>query len=215
MNPGSFGYGVPYPGIYVVDANGKVVSNYFEDDYKERVSTADILAGRLGVYPDRSPKSAETKHLAITAAASNDLIRPGLRIRLNLDLALKPGMHVYAPGVEGYIRLTASSNPRDSLEAPQFRLSPSEMLHLPAIGETVPVYRNHTRIECEITFGQDGELKPLLIPSGELIVKGTLRYQSCDDRTCYIPQTFPLEWQFKYQGVDRTPVPPELQRKPN
>ena len=89
------------------------------------------------------------------------------------------------------------------------------MLHLAAINETVPVYRNQVRIEREITFGQDKELKALVTPAGELIVKGTFRYQACDDRTCYIPQTVPLEWRFKYQGLDLTRVPAELQHKQN
>lgn len=216
VKPGSAAYGIPYPGIYVVDAQGKVVSKYFEDDYKERVSTADILAGRFGVRVDKAQKSSEAKYLEITTAASNSLARPGLRIRLSVDLALKPGMHVYAPGVKGYIPIDWQLEPggpaakRHSFDYPR-----SEMLHLAAIGETVPVYRNRIRIEREITFGQDAALKPLVTPEGELIVKGTFRYQACDERTCYLPQTVPLEWRFKYEGLDRSRVPTELQRKPN
>jgi len=42
--PGTLTYGIPYPGIYVVDAQGKVLSKYFEDDYKDRFSTADIVS---------------------------------------------------------------------------------------------------------------------------------------------------------------------------
>jgi hypothetical protein len=87
-------------------------------------------------------------------------------------------------------------------------------LRLKAIGETVPVYRRHVRIVREVTFGQEGDLNPLLTPSGELIVKGSFRYQACDDRKCYIPEDVPLEWRFKYQGLDRQRAPLELQRKP-
>jgi peroxiredoxin len=46
VKPGTPTYGIPYPGVYVVDAQGRVVSKYFEDDYRERVSTAEILARR-------------------------------------------------------------------------------------------------------------------------------------------------------------------------
>jgi hypothetical protein len=214
--PGTISYGIPNPGVYLVDVQGKVVSKYFEDDYKERVSTADILAGRFGVRVDKAQKSAETRHLEITTSASNDLARPGLRIRLSVDLVLKPGMHVYAPGVKGYIPIDwqlDSGGPAGKRHS--FNYPASETLHLAAIDETVPVYRNHVRIEREITFGQEGELKPLVTPAGELIVKGNFRYQACDDRTCYIPHTVPLEWRFKYEGLDRQRVPTELQRKPN
>ena len=216
MKPDSPAYGIPYPGIYIVDAQGKVVAKYFEDDYKERVSTADILAGRFGVRVDKAQKSAETKHLEITTAASNELARPGLRIRLSVDLALKRNMHVYAPGVKSYIPIEWQLDAGGPVaKRHSFDYPASEMLRLPAIDETVPVYRNHIRIEREITFGQESELKPFATPDAELIVKGSLRYQACDDRTCFIPQTVPLEWRFKYEGLDRQRVPTELQHKPN
>jgi hypothetical protein len=89
----------------------------------------------------------------------------------------------------------------------------SESLRLEAIGETVPVYRGHIRLQREITFGQEETLKPLVNAAGELIVKGTLRYQACDDRKCYVPQDVPLQWRFKYEGLDRQRVPRELQHK--
>jgi hypothetical protein len=44
-------------------------------------------------------------------------------------------------------------------------------------------------------------------------VEGTLRYQACDDRLCYIPQELPLKWMFQYENFDRQRAPTELQRK--
>ena len=89
----------------------------------------------------------------------------------------------------------------------------SEMLHLEAIGETVPVYRGHVIIKREITFPQEAALTPLVNPAGELTVKGSFRYQACDDRVCYLPQIVPLEWHFHFEALERARVPPALQRK--
>jgi hypothetical protein len=216
VKPGTAAFGIPYPGVFIVDVQGRVVAKYFEDDYADRVSTAGILARQFGAGVDAGRRSTETQHLQITTAASNDIARPGLRIVLSLDIQLKPGMHVYAPGVQGYIPidwqlgLGGPAAKRHSFEYPA-----SEMLRLQAMGETVPVYRNHIRLQRAITFGQEDALKPLVSPGGELVVKGTFRYQACDDRKCYIPQDAPLEWHFKYEGLDRQRVPSELQRKPN
>ena len=213
---GNPAYGIPYPGIYVVDARGMVVSKYFEDDFKERVSTADILARQFGAPVDVVRGAVEAKHLQITTAASNDIARPGLRIALSLDIEMKPKMHVYAPGVQGYIPIDwqldegGPAAKRHSFEYPH-----SEMLRLEAIGETVPVYRGHIRIRREITFGQEGVLKPLVSATGEVIVKGSFRYQACDDRECYVPEDVPLVWRFKYQGLDLQRAPAEFQHKPN
>lgn len=216
VKPGTPTYGIPYPGVYVVDAQGRVVSKYFEDDYRERVSTAEILARRFGAPVDVVRGEVEAKHLQITTAASNDIARPGLRIALSLDIEMKPGIHVYAPGVQGYIPIDwRLDEGGPAAKRPSFEYPHSEMLRLEAIGETVPVYRGHIRIRREITFGQESVLKPLVSPTGEVIVKGLFRYQACDDRKCYVPEDVPLVWRFKYEGLDRQRVPSEFQHKPN
>ena len=215
VKPGTPAYGIPYPGVYVVDARGMVVSKYFEDDFKERVSTADILARQFGGPVDVVRGAVEAKHLQITTAASNDIARPGLRIALSIDIEMKPKMHVYAPGVQGYIPIDwrldegGPAAKRHSFEYPH-----SELLRLEAIHETVPVYRGHIRLRREITFAQDSVLKPLVTPTGELIVKGSFHYQACDDRKCYIPEDVPLVWRFKYEGLDFQRAPAEFQRGP-
>jgi hypothetical protein len=214
--PGTTTYGIPYPGVYIISAQGKVVSKYFEDDYKDRVSTADILARQFGAPVRAAQNASETDHLRITTAASNDLARPGLRIALSLEIELKAGMHVYAPGVEDYIPIDwrlDDGGPAAKRHA--FNYPRSEMLRLAAINETVPVYRGRIRIVREITFGQEAALKPLVSASGDLVVKGSFRYQACDDRKCYVPQEVPLEWRFKYEGLDRQRAPSQFQRKPN
>jgi hypothetical protein len=214
--PGTPTYGIPYPGVYVVNAQGKVVSKYFEDDYKDRVSTADILARQFGAPLDAARGAAEGKHIQITTAASNDIARAGLRIALSLDIELKPNMHVYAPGVQGYIPIDwRLDEGGPAAKRHPFEYPVSEMLRLEAIGETVPVYRGHIRIRREITFGQDAVLRLLVSPTGEVIVKGSFRYQACDDRKCYLPEDVPLVWRFKYEGLDLNRAPLEFQRKPN
>jgi hypothetical protein len=131
-----------------------------------------------------------------------------------LELDLQPGMHVYAPGVQGYIPIDWKLDDSGPVvKRHPFKYPPSEMWLPKAIGETVPVYRRHVRIVREITFGQEDYLNPLVTPTGSLVVKGSFRYQACDDSKCYIPEDVLLEWRFKYQGLDRQRAPLELQRK--
>ena len=216
IKPGTMTYGIPYPGVYIISAQGKVVSKYFEDDYKDRVSTADILARQFGAPVRAAQNTIETDHLRITTAASNELARPGLRIALSLEFEMKAGMHVYAPGVEGYIPIEwRVDDGGPAAKRHVFNYPPSEMLRLAAINETVPVYRGRIRIVREITFGQEAALKPLVGASGDLVVKGSFRYQACDDRKCYVPQDVPLEWRFKYEGLDSQRAPSQFQPKPN
>jgi hypothetical protein len=34
---------------------------------------------------------------------------------------------------------------------------------------------------------------------GAVTIEGTLRYQACDDRMCYVPKSVPLKWTLQVQ----------------
>ena len=213
VKPGTPQFGIPNPGTYVVNTKGMVVAKYFEDDIRERVSASDILVRQFGAVADAASGTAETDHLRLTTAASVAVARPGHRIALSLEIDLKPNMHVYAPGVEGYIPIDWKLEEGPASKALPFQYPASRMLHLKAIGETAPVYRGRVRITREITFGPENVVRPLVTAAGELILKGSLRYQACDDRKCYLPETVPLEWRFHFEGLDRERAPVNMQRK--
>lgn len=198
-------FGIPYPGTFIVDNKGVVVAKYFEDDYKQRYTAADILVQRFGVMPESSRNEVQGKQLTAVTSASNSLVAVGQRVALVVDIELKPKMHVYAPGVEGYIPIDWKMKDSDSATVHPVDYPASQKLHLPAIGETVPVYEGHLRLTRDITMA--------VKLSGEVTVEGTLRYQACDDRQCYIPQELPLKWTFQTEAMDRQRVPAELQRK--
>ena len=214
VKPGTAQFGIPYPGTFVVDAKGTVVAKYFEEDFRERVSASDILVRQFGALADAGNSSVETDHVRLTTAASMAVARPGHRIVLSLELDLKPNMHVYAPGVEGYIPIDWKLEESPAARAHPFQYPASRKLHLKAIGETVPVYQGRVRMTREITFGAENAVRPLVGSTGDLILKGSLRYQACDDRKCYLPETAPLEWRFHFEGLDRERAPVSLQRKP-
>ena len=207
-------FGIPYPGTYILDRNGAVVAKYFEEDYKQRFTAADILVQRFGVMPESRKNEVRGKQLNATASASNSVVRTGQRIALILDLELKPNMHVYAPGVEGYIPIDWKMKEVDIATAHEVTYPKPEILFLKAINEKVPVFKGRIRLTRDITIGPDAKVKPALDASGQFTVDGTLRYQACDDRMCYIPQELAVTWMFQYEGFDRQRVPAELQRKP-
>lgn len=208
----SMASGIPYPGAYVVDLSGKVVAKFFEDDYKERTPTLEILE-RLGGALGSAHEAVEAKHLRVSSFASTHLVHPNQRIALFLDIDLPPKMHVYAPGVKGYIAIEWKMAQTAARLYP-VRYPKPEELRLEAIQETVPAYRGHVRLAEDVVLGIEAQLKPLLNPQGELTLEGSLRYQACDDHECYIPETVPLKWTFSFEPLDRMRVPEGLQHKP-
>lgn len=207
-------HGIPHPGSFVLDAHGVIVAKYFEEDYRERDTSADILMHQFGVIPAAARSDVAGRQLTIHASATNSIVAAGQKVALVLDIDLNPGMHVYAPGVEGYIPIEWKMKDTSATSAHEAVYPPSEKLHLKAIDETVPVYRSHLRLTRDITIGQEAKLKPLLDASGKFVIEGSLRYQACDDQVCYVPQELPIQWTFRYAEFDRQRVPEELQRKP-
>jgi hypothetical protein len=208
----SMAHGIPYPGTYVVAPNGKVIAKFFEDDFKERTPTMEILA-RLGDARSSTSATVEAKHLRLSSWASTNTVHPNQRVALFLDIDLMPKMHVYAPGVQGYIAIEWKMMEAAATFLPVIYPAP-EQLRLDVIKETVPVYRGHVRLEEDAVIGAETQVKPRLNEHGEMVLEGSLRYQACDDHECYIPETVPVKWTFEFAPLDRERVPTDLQRKP-
>jgi AhpC/TSA family/Thiol:disulfide interchange protein DsbD, N-terminal len=204
FKPGQLPYGVPFPGMYIIDEHGIVRGKYFEQDYAERDTASSVLVRQFGSEGVHKTE-VETRHLKLISAASDTTVWPGSRLTLTLDLDLKPGMHVYAPGAQGgYIPIDWSMSAAKAWLSLPVVYPKSQRLNLPVIHEIVPVYQNHVRLTRDLVVAQS---KP-----GDLTVTGSFRYQACDDRECYPPQTLPLEWTFQVQPLDRQRAPAALQR---
>lgn len=205
--------GVPHPVTYIVDRDGRVLSRHFEDDYRKRYTVANILAQKFGERPREARSETAAKHLALTASASNGQVRGGERIRLFLEIDLPRNMHVYAPGVQGYISIDWSMADSPGWTSLPVDYPPASRIHLRAINETVPAYKGRFSLQREIVIADGNALKPA-IQDGRIALAGTLRYQACDDRQCFTPETVPLRWTLRFEPHDRERAPAELRRVP-
>jgi hypothetical protein len=133
--------GIPYPGTYLVDPKGVVISKYFVDDFRERDTAGEILVKQFGIRTEEAHSTAETKYFSVSASASNQLVHQGQHISLVLDLDLKTKMHVYAPEVKsGYIPIDWKMTGSPAFNAPAMEYPKPQVLRLDVIKETVPVY---------------------------------------------------------------------------
>ena len=204
---GSFGYGVPHPGVYVIDERGVVRSKYFEEKYQERYTAGAILVREFPVAGTAAGREIETRHLKLRAWTSDASVVPGSRLSLVLEVEMPKKMHVYAPGVAGYIPVDWKLAESSAWRAHEAAYPPSRRRKLKAIGETAEVYEGRVRLTREVTIGQPPALAPLLAGGQELKIAGSFRYQACDDKVCYLPQTVPLEWTVTILPYDRQRTP--------
>ena len=186
-------YGIPHPGMFILDANGRIVSKYFEQNFRERFTPATILTREYG---DAGGQETEirTEHFVMTTRLSQDEAATGNRVSILVKIDLPDRMHLYAPSVEGYrpIALNIDEHPAVMLHPAEF--PESEILYLDAIAESVAVYHG------SISLTRDFTLVTTNAPQVEL--NGSLAYQACNDEICFLPTEVPVRFTLNVGVLD-------------
>jgi peroxiredoxin len=110
IRPDEARYGIPFPGIYALGADGTVLRKYFHQHYRERTAPLAILHDAFRVTP----------YLAGFPSAERSIEGRSLVVALG-DSALVPFQHTPL-----YIRVTPSGVPV-TVEAPGLDVSPPTM----------------------------------------------------------------------------------------
>lgn len=186
--------GIPFPGTFMLDRQGRVTARFFEDYYWERNTVSNIMqrVGTAAVPVDAI--QASTAHLDLKAYPSDATVALGNRIALVVDITPKKGMHVYAPGATGYRVVTLNLAPQPHVRGMPARYPPSEIYHFKPLNERVPVYRKPFTLRTEVVLEATSAARKAFAGSTELVITGALEYQACDDRICYNPESLPLTW---------------------
>ena len=154
------------------------------------MKTLLLLTVAAALLAQDVPARKETKHLTVATSATPEPAAPGKRVSLAVDVAPKEKMHVYSPGQEGYIGITLTLDADPSFTASKAKYPAGEKLYMPLLKETQLVYAKPFRI------AQDVVVRPAA-GAASMTIKGTLRYQACDDAICYLPTNVPVSWTVK------------------
>ncbi|MCH2252831.1 MAG: redoxin domain-containing protein [Vicinamibacterales bacterium] len=197
--------GTPHPGTFMLDATGRVTSRFFEEFYRERNTTANVML-KLGA--GLSPIAAiegTTAHLTLTAYPSDPSVTVGTRFSIAIEIVPNPDIHVYAPGAEqmGYrvIGLTMAPVPHVRFEPVEFPAS--ELYHFEPLDERVPVYQQPFMLLQEVVVSGAAEVEEALAELDALTLTGTLDYQACNDELCFDPVSVPLSFTLDLDALDR------------
>ena len=125
-------------------------------------------------------------HATILSSPSEVSGKAGAKLSLFVDVAPKPGIHVYAPGSKDYIPITVKLTPLSQLKSGKVLYPKAEMMTF--ADERVPVFEKPFRLTQDVTL--DKSLKP----GAMVVVEGTVSYQACTDKVCYPPESAPVTW---------------------
>ncbi len=195
--------GVPYPGVFLLDAQGVVVRKRFHVSYRQRDTGSGLLAHMLdAVEPSPGTATAEAEGVRVQAWLDAPDYAFFQRLRLTVELEVPAGLHVYAaPPPEGAVGLALAVAPLAGLEVepatwPQPR-------RLPVGGRVAPsaVHAGTVRAATSLTFTAPPG-------AGDQVVRATVRYQPCTGAADRPPASVTLELPVRERALVGRSLPP-------
>ena len=206
--------GMARPGYFYIDPAGMIREKFFEARYRERLTGNTVLSKLFPELGEEVTDTVNAPHLQLSVEQSDRVAVPGNLITLTAVVHLPPDVHVYAPGTKGYKTIKLAIDPLPDFEMRQASYPAAKILYLPAIKERVPVFEGAFRIRQELKVNSTAEFSGALGAEGKKVtVKGTLAYQACDSKICFLPTSVPVEWQIQIVPLDRQRAPEDIRHK--
>jgi len=188
----------------MLDANGVVTSRYFEEFYRERVTTSNVMLKEGIALTPIAAIEGSTAQLKFTAYPSNPIITNGSMFSLAVDVEPHKNMHVYAPGADdmGYRVIGLNMAPSEYVRFEGVEFPESEIYHFKPLDEYVPVYLRPFTILQQAVVDASAEKEEELKEIQALTLSGSLDYQACDDAICYLPVSVPVTFTLEFDNLD-------------
>ena len=209
IKPGDlFLYGIPFPGSFVVNAEGIVVAKFFHDSYKKRDSPELLIDAALGkvVLSDDAPSAAgggDEVRISATVHGGKGTIRQGIRREIVVRFELDSGLHIYGePVPQGMVPVSIAVSGPPGLVVEDTIAPPTTPLKLSELGVELQVWSGVVDLCVPIypTGELASEVRPLDFDSVPIQVE--VRYQACNDQTCLLPTTETLRLDVPLDVVD-------------
>ena len=183
--------GLPYPGVFLLDAQGRVMQKRFQQSYRERETGVGILAQGFGVTSSvHGPEAhGQSEGVKVRAYLDTDTYRFFQRLWLTVELTIDPGVHVYArPIPEGYIPLSVAVAPIAGLVAGAPSWPTPQPGRVEGLNEEFFAYEGQLRVTLPVTLTEEGDDQTLAV---------IVRYQACSATDCFLPSTVRIELPLK------------------
>lgn len=193
-------FGIPFPGSYVVNSDGRITHKFFEHNLAVRAGPERFLRSILGDPTGPMPAAADQPERAVAQVfLDGDTLPVSVQRELIARISVPEGRHVYAsPAPSGVVglELELDSNPRLVVRDP---IRPASAPHrLAGSGESFEVHRGIVQLRLPIAVNgaltADG-------PGTEITLSGSLRWQTCDDEVCDVPENHRFELRVPTTGA--------------
>lgn len=186
--------GIAFPGTFILDPQGKVVSRFFEDYYVERATFSNVLLKLGGGTAPVSATKIGGTHVDLTTYPSDTSVAAGNRFSLAVNVVPHAGVHVYAPGASGYRVIGVTVKPQPFVRVVPPTYPKSEIYFFKPLNERVPVFQKPFTLTQELVLEGTPAAQAAFRGKDSITIEGSLDYQACDDKVCFNPVSVPLTW---------------------
>ena len=191
--------GVAFPGLIFLDSEGKIAETFFEQSYADRPTAGTVLA-RL--FPELRAQTTEQPGFGFTQSQTGDTGIAGSEWELQVEFSLPDGAHLYALGNHDYRPLQLTLEENEWFEFGAVRYPTPEVLHLEAIGESVPVFSKTVQLSVPVRVRRGPTTKGLKEPVATEL-RGRLDYQICTEKSCMLPESKTIVWKATVKPLNR------------
>lgn len=176
--------GIPFPGTYVLDAEGVIIAKFFDEHLGVRANSAELIRAAQGETVELvgAPAPADGE---VTAEIryDGDHIAAIVKHDVVVRLAIPEGQHVYAdPAPEGMVPFTIEFDDTDQIGLRAMVGPAAHDHHLDGTDEVFPVHDGTVEFRLPIVNTSSPKIESLTIT-------GRVRWQACDALACRIPQS--------------------------
>jgi hypothetical protein len=194
-------YGIPFPGTYVLRTDGSVEEKLFFQHYRSRSSASSVLREGFGLdfEVENHPRAeAEGEGVRVSATLGGESMVLMETSMLYVDLDLDEGLHVYGqPIPEGYIPTEVTVEAPEGITVGEPRYPSTVSFHVEGIDADFQTFEGETRVAVMIQRTEN-DLESISIDV-------TVRFQACNERECYLPQTKTLHLDVPTAALNRRP----------
>lgn len=188
-------YGVPHPGIYIIDKNLVVLEKHFEKSPDERATVENVLVTYLNKEIETNKKTFSTSYLEGSIAISDTVALSSQVLAIILKMSIKDGVHLYGePIPAGYYPLKIQLEPNPNFTLEPWHYPKTRKLVLESINETFHILPNDFELRSKIRVAE--RPKP-----GSHVIAIKMSFQACDSKMCMIPKQLVFEFPLEIKGA--------------
>ncbi len=181
-------YGIPFPGAFVIGADGVIVAKFFESSLHFRPAADQLLRAALGEEVELPPITRGDESVTFDIHVDGAVLHAGVYRDLIVRFAVPAGMHLHGePVPPGVVPTSVAIEPDLGLVTKPAIFPPTTPHTLAGTGETLQVFEGDVVVRVPLTH-LSRSLTRLDDGSTVQRVNGSVRWQSCDDQTCQLPR---------------------------